>query len=63
MIFHRFAVRHAEVRPDGEGFKVVDLDSTNGIEVDGKRVKELELEDGARFTLGSTEISFSRAAD
>ncbi len=55
--------RHAEVRPVGEGYKVVDLDSTNGIEVDGKRVKELELQDGARFTLGSTEISFSRAAD
>ena len=55
--------RHAEVRPDGDGYKVVDLDSTNGIEVDGKRVKELELQDGARFTLGSTEISFSRAAD
>ncbi len=55
--------RHAEVRPDGDGYTVVDLDSTNGIEVDGKRVKELELQDGARFTLGSTEISFSRAAD
>ena len=55
--------RHAEVRPVGDGYKVVDLDSTNGIEVDGKRVKELELQDGARFTLGSTEISFSRAAD
>ena len=44
--------RHAEVRPDGDGYTVVDLDSTNGIEVDGKRVKELELTDGARFTLG-----------
>ena len=55
--------RHAEVRPVGDGYKVVDLDSTNGIEVDGKRVKELELEDGTRFTLGSTEITFSRAAD
>lgn len=52
--------RHAEVRPNGAGFIVVDLGSTNGIEVDGKRVKELELTDGVRFTIGSTEISFSQ---
>jgi hypothetical protein len=55
--------RHAEVRPEGEGYTIVDLDSTNGIEVGGKRVKELALRDGARFTLGSTEISFSLATD
>ena len=50
-------------REDVEGepvFTLVDLDSTNGIEVDGKRVKELTLEDGARFTIGSTEIVFAR---
>jgi len=52
--------RHAEVRPVGAGFTVVDLESTNGIEVDGKRVRELELTDGTRFTLGSTEIVFSQ---
>ena len=52
--------RHAEVRPVGDGYTVVDLGSTNGIEVDGKRVQELELEDGVRFTLGSTEIAFSQ---
>ena len=39
--------RHAEVRPDGAGYRIVDLDSTNGIEVDGKRVKELALTDGS----------------
>jgi Protein of unknown function (DUF3662)/FHA domain len=52
--------RHAEVRPVGAGYTVVDLDSTNGIEVDGKRVRELELTDGVRFMLGSTEIAFSQ---
>ena len=55
--------RHAEVRPDGAGYEVVDLDSTNGIEIDGKRVKELELTDGMRFTLGTTEILYSQSAD
>ena len=58
--------RHAEVRKeDGATFGetayiLVDLDSTNGIEVGGKRVKEVRLEDGTRFTIGSTEIGFSR---
>jgi FhaA, N-terminal domain/FHA domain len=51
--------RHAEVRQAGDTYLVVDLDSTNGIEVDGKRVKELALSDGMRFKLGSTEIAFS----
>ena len=51
--------RHAEVRRDGNSYTLVDLDSTNGIEVDGKRVKRLELHDGSRFTIGSTEIVFS----
>ena len=51
--------RHAELRYDGTGYTLVDLDSTNGIEVDGKRVKELPLVDGTTFNLGSTEISFS----
>ncbi len=55
--------RHAEVRPDGLGWTVVDLDSTNGIEVDGKRVKELALTDGAHFTIGTTEVSFSQRTD
>jgi pSer/pThr/pTyr-binding forkhead associated (FHA) protein len=52
--------RHAEVRRDGTTYTIIDLDSTNGIEVGGKRVKELVLEDGARLTLGSTEVVFSR---
>jgi hypothetical protein len=52
--------RHAEIRPDAIGWTVVDLDSTNGIEVDGKRVKELALTDGAHFTIGTTEVSFSQ---
>jgi FhaA, N-terminal domain/FHA domain len=54
--------RHAEIRPDGLGWTVVDLDSTNGIEVGGKRVKELALTDGVRFTVGTTEISFHQRA-
>jgi hypothetical protein len=51
--------RHAEVRREGDGYVLVDLDSTNGVEVDGKRVKRVELRDGCRFTIGSTEAVFS----
>src|SRR5438552_1368861 len=52
--------RHAEIRREGDSFELVDLDSTNGVEVGGKRVKRLELHDGMRFTIGSTEVVFSR---
>jgi hypothetical protein len=52
--------RHAELRQEGATYWLVDLDSTNGVEVGGKRVKRLKLEDGSRFTIGSTELSFTR---
>jgi pSer/pThr/pTyr-binding forkhead associated (FHA) protein len=51
--------RHAEVRREGSSYILVDLDSTNGVEVGGKRVKRLELHDGSHFTVGSTEIVYS----
>ena len=52
--------RHAELRQEGTTYWIVDLDSTNGVEVQGKRVKRLKVEDGTRFTIGSTEIAFTR---
>ena len=52
--------RHAEVRQEGATWWLVDLDSTNGVESHGKRVKRLKLEDGTRFTVGSTEVTFRR---
>jgi len=52
--------RHAEVRFDDGVYTVVDLGSTNGIEVDGSRVDVLVLDDGTRFTVGSTEVVFTR---
>jgi pSer/pThr/pTyr-binding forkhead associated (FHA) protein len=52
--------RHAELRQEGATYWLIDLDSTNGVEVRGKRVKRLKLEDGTRFTIGSTEITFTR---
>ena len=52
--------RHAEMRHEGATYWLVDLDSTNGIESHGKRVQATQLEDGTRFTIGSTELVFSR---
>jgi pSer/pThr/pTyr-binding forkhead associated (FHA) protein len=50
--------RHSEVRKDGAGYVVVDLDSTNGTEVNGRRAKRARLEDGDVIVLGSTELVF-----
>ena len=52
--------RHAEVRQEGASYWIVDLGSTNGMEVNGKRVKRAKLRDGDTITLGSTEITFER---
>jgi hypothetical protein len=50
--------RHAEVRRDGQGWAVVDLGSTNGIKVNGRRVDQAPLEPGDRITFGLTELTF-----
>ncbi len=52
--------RHAELRQEGASYWIVDLGSTNGIEVNGKRVKRAKLTDGDTITLGSTEVAFSQ---
>ena len=51
--------RHAEVRQEGSTYWVVDLDSTNGVLVNGQRQKRAKLDDGDRITLGSTDIVFN----
>ena len=51
--------RHAELRQEGTAFWIVDLDSTNGLEVNGRKVKRAKLDPGDTFTVGSTEVTFS----
>jgi hypothetical protein len=55
--------RHAELRQEGASYWMVDLGSTNGMEVNGKRVKRAKLRDGDTVTLGSTDIVFSRETE
>ncbi|MFY9580471.1 MAG: DUF3662 and FHA domain-containing protein [Gaiellaceae bacterium] len=50
--------RHAELRQEGASYWIVDLGSTNGVEVNGKRVKRAKLRTGDTITMGSTEITF-----
>ena len=49
---------HAEIRPHGTGYAVIDLDSTNGTKVNGVRVKQQELNDGDELAFGNTRIRF-----
>ena len=50
--------RHAELRSDGESWRIVDLGSTNGIKVNRRRVDEAVLRSGDRITLGVTDLDF-----
>jgi two-component system NtrC family sensor kinase len=47
---------HAELRQDGEGIKVVDLESSNGTFVNGERTTSVQLNSGDRIRLGKTHI-------
>jgi hypothetical protein len=53
--------RHAELRQEGTAYWIVDLESTNGTEVNGERTTRARLEHGDRITLGSTELVFERS--
>ena len=51
--------RHATIRVEGEGALLVDLESANGTYVEGKRVPEARVTDGARIQIGAhTTLKF-----
>jgi len=51
--------RHAEVRHEDDAYWIVDLGSTNGTELNGRRVERAKLSDGDRITLGATDLRFA----
>lgn len=50
--------RHLELRRDRAGWTVVDLGSTNGMKVNGRRVEEAPLAPGDEIALGVSRLSF-----
>ncbi len=48
--------RHAMVRWDGEGYTLIDLNSRNGVQIDGQRVHKYPLSIGDLFTVGNTVL-------
>jgi general secretion pathway protein A len=54
---------HAMIVPEGNGWVVVDLNSTNGTTVNGEAVQRRPLEDGDRIAVGRFEIEFSGRGD
>jgi hypothetical protein len=52
--------RHAEIRQEGTAYWIVDLGSTNGLEINGRRVERAKLEPGDSITVGESTLVFSR---
>lgn len=51
--------RHAEISPAAEGWELRDLDSTNGVRVNGRAIRDLQpLRQGDHVEIGSTKIVF-----
>ena len=51
------AVRHIETRLD-DGWRVIDLQSTNGIRVNEQKVDEARLQPGDRVQIGAYMFEF-----
>ena len=49
---------HAELRADGDSWRIADLGSTNGVKINRRRVDEGLLRSGDRITLGLTDFDF-----
>lgn len=52
--------RHCRFDLDGDHLRLADLGSTNGTFVDGERVSEAVLEDGARIAIGAHLLTYER---
>lgn len=47
---------HARLERSGEGWRIVDTESRNGVHVRGERVTAAVLEDGAEFRVGDVDL-------
>jgi len=49
---------HAEIRLDDRGYRLRDLDSTNGTYVSSLRINDVYIQPGAQIAIGSTRMKF-----
>ncbi|HLL24653.1 MAG TPA: sigma 54-interacting transcriptional regulator, partial [Kofleriaceae bacterium] len=54
---------HCEIRLDDRGYRLRDLDSTNGTYVSQLRINDVYLQPGAQIALGSTRLKFEPLGD
>ncbi|MCA9178436.1 MAG: FHA domain-containing protein [Planctomycetales bacterium] len=55
--------QHARIAPSESGWRISDLNSSNGTFVNGERVSECELAQGARIRCGNVELMFGAVAE
>jgi pSer/pThr/pTyr-binding forkhead associated (FHA) protein len=54
---------HCEIRLDDRGYRLRDLDSTNGTYVSSLRINDIYIQPGAQIALGSTRLKFEPLGD
>jgi DNA-binding NtrC family response regulator len=54
---------HCEIRVDDRGYRLRDLDSTNGTYVSGLRINDVYIQPGAQIALGGTRLKFEPLGD
>ena len=55
--------RHFLVRPENDGYVIMELQSANGLSVNDQKVKEHKLQDGDRIRVGATVLVYSNQDD
>ena len=50
--------RHALIERAADGYYLVDMGSTNGVEYQGERVARKQIAHGDRFRIGDHELEF-----
>ncbi len=54
----RLSRHHCMIEPDGGGFKVTDMNSRNGVKLNGDRIAAADLRDGDTILIGRTMMQF-----